>query len=330
MSETQVTLFPDPTADLVVPDLSRLVTSREFARLAQRGGDAAGVVVAKDFHNVEISKESDGQFRFTLTSGSVDRDSDVIEQGGLDWTHLDKNPIWLWSHDSHGTGLYPPQIGVITERKTLKTRTDVRVLYVPKEVNPLGEAVRQLHEFRASTKALQDRGGAASIGMLPHEFHFDKELGGVRFVRGEPLEGSDVAIGSNRDALLRAKSAGVDLGPIAEWAEAVRKIVSPDQRAAQGIVETLEPVRGLVAFAAPQTAASDFGPVVDRLEKLAEAVARLEQSAETCSAPPPTPVPEATGPSFEELQAQLLHRAELAFIARTGQPFPATKPKESR
>lgn len=331
MSEAQAKLFPDPNvADVVMPDLSRLVTASGFRALVERG-DTAGAVVAKDFPDVRISQESDDGFLFVLTSGAVDRDHDIIEQGGLDWGPFRKNPTWLWSHD-------PTQlpIGLVTELDAGPTEARVKVRYVPATINPLGPAVREMHLFRLELRALDDAGGAASIGMLPIEFSLDRNIGGIRYRKSEPLEGSDVVLPANRDALLQMKAAGLSLEPFAEWAERLRKLVgSPDQPAAERIVRTLDPAPpGQVVV----MQASGFSEALLALkaaaEKLTAAAGRIEQATakKAAAAEPPageTPASAAAPPEQEALDERAVawavrQVAEREFIARTGHPFRAT------
>lgn len=322
MSEAQAKLFPDPNvADVVMPDLSRLVTASGFRALVERGADTDRVVVAKDFPEVEISHESDDGFRFTLTTGEPDRDRDVIEQDGLNWGPFRQNPTWLWSHD-------PTQlpIGVVTELDAGPTKALVKVKYVPATVNPMGPAVREMHLFRLELKALDDAGGASSIGMLPIEFSRDRDLGGIRYRQGEVLEGSDVVLPANRSALLQMKAAGLSLEPFAQWAETVRKIVgSPDQPAAERIIRTLDPAPpGQVVLMQAGGPSEELQALKAVAEKLTAAAERLEMqvaaqkaaAAELPAGETPEAVPVAMTAEAYEWAAR--RAAARAFVARTG------------
>jgi hypothetical protein len=111
-------------------------------------------------------------------------------------------------------------------------------------------------DFRLEQKALHDRGAACSVGFLPKEWKFADEDEnrpfGIDFKRQELLEISVVPIGSNRDAMLRMKAAGIDLNPVADWAERYRQastgIIAVDLETAEAIVAALDPSKGMKLF----------------------------------------------------------------------------------
>lgn len=325
MTTPQASLFPtDPLP--AVPDLGRLVTAKGFQEIVKSGSAAAdGVAVAKDFADTSVSKESNG-FRFTLTSGSVDRENDVIEPEGLDWEPFERNPIVLHSHDAQGVHPWPAMIGVVSELKQLKTRTDILVKFTPPEVNPLGESIRQMISWRIDEKALKDSGGMTSIGLMPTEFSFDRQRGGVNFIKAEPLEASIVAIGANRDALRRMKSAGLDLDPVAEWAEAYRKIDGPDQGVAVAVIRALDSAKG-PAFLLKIPEVKGMGTDLGLREMLSRSVDAANVAAKTVTAPAPD-----VGPDPAELLpilarvAVALEKLEAAPVEKITEPEPPPGP----
>lgn len=354
MSE-QTTLFESPARfdGFSLPDLSKMVTASAYGKLLQKG-EAAGVTVAKDFEDVGIAKASGPSGRslkFTLSAGSVDRDRDVISPTGLIWEHFEKNPVWLWSHSTGGFGgdATVPLIGVVTEVTAFKSgKTAVKVEYAPKEVNPLAESALQMHLWRLETKALKDRGGAASIGGLPLDAEFNRDRGGVDFRKTEVLEGSDVILPANRDALMRMKAAGVELGPVGDWAERYRRVegrVELDADRADVIARALDPVRGLQVFELPveklaaiseairdagyeppeEPASPEFQLVERSLATLTAKVSELTQKLENAAAQPAAtpPAPSSAEPAITEAQLReaILEVAEKQFIAATGRPF---------
>jgi len=333
-----------------VPDLSGLVSARAFHGLVKadadggfKGEGSSGYVVAKDLDDVEIARESKG-FRFTSTSDTKDADGDIIESAGGDWERYKKNPIILRDHQAHGRGEWPAQIGTATEIKHLKSRTDLLVEFTPPEVNPAGERVRLLIEWRMDQKALSDRAGAMSIGFRPTDFAWDKKLDGVRFAGWEVLENSFVSVPSNPDALRRMIAAGIDLDWVIEDAtktlEAAGFVITKQEQAdALAVVETLDPAtaggslvevaeikptkladvlarlpdaeRALIESRLPE-ASDDLRKDVDDLgAKLDQVLAKL---AETKAAPGPPPAPVVTAAAFEETMALMAEEA----IARKG------------
>lgn len=364
MSEQLALGGPTRLDGLRVPDLSRLVTARGFRDLVSRGaGD--GAIVAKDIP-AEITKAEGGgrRFKFTLTTGNPDRDSDVIDPTGLDFESYRRNPIWLWSHSTSGCGddSHVALIGMAVDIRQMKNRTDVTVEYAPAEVNPLAESVVQMHLWRMGLKALEDRGGACSIGLLPVQYARNNERGGIDFLKSEVLEGSDCMIPANSECLMRMKSAGVELDPVMEWAETIRKaagVVELDQERAKAIAETLDPTRGLSLFELGADRLRELGKGLrekaveagyedppagldlTRLEKgvcralapveakLDRMVAALERMAAVPAAPP-APSQEGGGSALDTASEEDVRRAvrrlvEREFVARTGQPLPPEK-----
>jgi len=68
---------------------------------------------------------------------------------------------------------------------------------------------------------------ATSVGFKPKEWVFNEDRKGVDFKTQELLEFSVVPVPSNPEALIEARSAGIDLGPYKEWAEQVLEDSDP-------------------------------------------------------------------------------------------------------
>lgn len=350
---SEQTSLSDMGAAPALPDLSTLVTASKFHELARDGG-GSGVIVAKDFADVGVEKQAGPgrRLKFTLTSGSVDRDRDVIKTQGLVWEHFERNPVWLFGHQTSAVGGNPPLLGVVVERKSGAKRTDVAVEYAPKEVNPLAEFVYSAHLWRLEVKALNDHGGAASIGAMPMEYNYDRSRGGVNFEKTEVLEGSDVMLPANRDALMRMKSAGIDLDPLGDWAAKLLEAdgIWLDKVKAEMIAKSLDPARGLAVFELPvRDLAKELGvepepvftPATDNsgghtgldaaakaLQTAAEAiVATLGKLApqKATTAEPPTEPKSATVLSQDEIVRAMLKGAEAEYVAQTGRPLTTTK-----
>ena len=299
-----------------VPDLSGLVSARAFHGLVK--SDACdGFIVAKDFDAVEIARETKG-FRFTATTGSQDRDHDVVESPGVNFDPFRKNPVILQDHNSHGTHPWPAVVGLAIDIATLKKRHDLLVEFAPDEVNPAGPRLQAMIEWRIEQKALGDAGAAMSIGFLPHEFAWDDKLGGIRFEAIEVLEASIVTIPSNRDAMRRMVADGLDLNWLVERAtktlEAAGFVVTKQEQAdALAVVETLDPAKGggsLVEVAETKETADDALPgsmvtvalsdevtvstaIPDYVTELAANFAKMLRVVEGLVAAPPEPVVQA-------------------------------------
>jgi HK97 family phage prohead protease len=171
---------------------------------------------------------------FIITTGSVDRDNDVINPAGWETAAFEQNPLVLWMH-SRDT---PPIGRSIRLRKTAR-QIRSRAQFATAEQNPLAESVFQLLV-----------GGflkAASVGFRPLEFSFDDERGGINFMRQELTEWSVVTIPANADAILVASAQGYNINPMKDWicemADKIKasnvhnlaKVVSPAQTSLSGI-----------------------------------------------------------------------------------------------
>lgn len=149
---------------------------------------------------------------FIISTASRDRDFDTINQEGWELTHYRSNPVVLWAHDSRSR----PPIANST-REELEDGDLVSTAKFP-EANIFAFA-DLVFELIA--------GGflhAASVGFMPDEWDIvDYPDGGwgFRFMRQELLEWSVVPIPANPEALVQARSAGLDTTPLVEWAEQV-------------------------------------------------------------------------------------------------------------
>ncbi len=154
--------------------------------------------------------ESKRQITFTISTGGRDRDGDIIEQSGWSLTEYQKNPVVLWAHD----GRQPP----IARAESVAVEGD-RLISVARF------AKREEYEFADTVFRLYTGGflNATSVGFVPQELELieGEEPGdiGFRFMRQELLEYSAVPIPSNPEALVVARTAGIDVGPCENWIE---------------------------------------------------------------------------------------------------------------
>lgn len=145
---------------------------------------------------------------FIISTGALDRENDILEPDGWDLEAYQENPVVLWSHDY---SIPPIAKSVAIGQKDGKLVSVNR--FTPPDVNPLGATVYRLVA-----------GGflrAASVGFRPIEFVFNEDHKGYDFKRQELLEHSVVSVPANPEALAAAKSVGIDLDPIRQWAERV-------------------------------------------------------------------------------------------------------------
>jgi HK97 family phage prohead protease len=155
---------------------------------------------------------------FIITDESIDRMSDKISIDGWELDNYEKNPVVLWAH-SH----YDPPVGKATTLDVNKKKKQIRSIteFTPKDLNPLGYMIYQMY--------LQKFMNAVSVGFKPKEYTWvssqnDAERarrGGIDFLKQELLEYSAVPVPANPNAVVSAKSAGIDVAPLRAWAEQV-------------------------------------------------------------------------------------------------------------
>ena len=173
----------------------------------------------KQFSAEIKSLEADRTVRFTITNGDRDRDNDTINPAGWDLESYRKNPVVLWAHD---------QRSLPVAKATALKMVDVQ--HTPAGHQGKLTADTQFmtdeeYQFGATVYRLIKGGylNAVSVGFNPIEWKYreDGKDRGIDFLKQELMEYSVVPVPSNRGALAEAKSAGIDLAPLYDWAESV-------------------------------------------------------------------------------------------------------------
>ncbi len=185
---------------------------------ADEAGRGSGLLLRKQFIPDEVRDLGERRLQFIISTDAVDRDLDTISVKGWDLEAYKRNPVILWAHDYKN-----PPIGraekVFVEDDKLKSVA----LFTDEDVNPLGKMVYKLFRDRFLN--------ATSVGFIPTEWELNEERDGFRptdFLKQELLEYSAVPVPSNPEALLDAKSAGIDMEPMRAWAS---DVLAPQQRA---------------------------------------------------------------------------------------------------
>ena len=229
------------------------MSAAEFRRIIYKeGGDPSGHLVCRDFAGdrltVKATTKAD-EFEFVASTDALDRDQDTIRAKGFDLRVYRKAPVWLAFHD-------PRQWIGVSVHVDVEDDKFFNTLKLAPDVSPMAKFVKDMIEFRLETKALKDAGASCSVGYLPIKFERAPEDSGRRFgidfLKHELLETSHVPIGSNRDALLRAKAAGIDHGVVGEWAASYRRqdsgLLTLSIKTAAAIVKALDPSKGMTLF----------------------------------------------------------------------------------
>lgn len=151
---------------------------------------------------------------FIISTDSVDRMGDIIEVNGWDLKSYRKNPVVLFGHMSS-----IPPIG-----KAIKVWKEDGVLmataeFMPPDISNFAHSIFRMYE----EKFLR----AVSVGFKPKKWEWirseedeeDNRIIGIRFIKQELLEFSAVPIPANPEALIAARSAGIDTIPFKHFAD---------------------------------------------------------------------------------------------------------------
>lgn len=146
-----------------------------------------------------------------VSTGDVDRDYDTINPNGWRLDQYRKNPVVLWAHEATR-----PPIGKSTAVWVEDNKLMATALFMPRELNAFAYSIGQMYK--------EGYLSAVSVGFRPLKYNWVEDTDrpqGIDFVEQELLEFSAVPVPANPDALVAAKSAGIDMTPIIQWAEEV-------------------------------------------------------------------------------------------------------------
>ncbi len=148
--------------------------------------------------------KDDRSLIFTISTASVDRMGDTIAVDGWKLDNYRKNPVVLWGHDAESLPVARAS-KVWVEDKKLKAET---------EFTPLGMARFNDTIFDMLKGKFLN---ATSVGFQPLKYAFTDDPQrrfGIDFMEQELLEFSIVSVPANPEALIEARSAGIDVGPM--------------------------------------------------------------------------------------------------------------------
>lgn len=185
------------------------ITSTEFQERAKSGASTEDTLVEKHLTADSVEKQVDPDNprvkRFVISTGTPDRDNDTIKPTGWKLENFKKNPVVLFSHSPRDP------IGranaIFTEGNNLKADIE----FMPKEMSGLADSIHQMveHDFLKAT----------SVGFLPLKFEINDERGGLDFNEVELMETSVVSVPAQPEALVEAKSKGLEIEPYTQWLE---------------------------------------------------------------------------------------------------------------
>lgn len=275
------------------------MTVEEWAAEAKKSG-GKNLPVRRFVGEVAGEVDVDGLVPVIMSTSGEDRTGDTVSDDGWVLTEYLKNPVLLWSHDQS-----IPAIGRMEGLSTGPLRGGMR--FTPREVNAFGDMIGGLYRHGFLK--------AGSVGFLPVEWDFTDH--GVRFKRQVLLEHSCCNVPMNSDALVSARSKGIDVGLFLPFAE---KALDGDKAApfwlpkeqAWMIHRSLTGPRVQVPAAAP--VGPDLSAVLSELKGMREVVEGLRMQVASMKAvqpvaPAPKPSPEVKGNPFVNVSHAAIARA---------------------
>lgn len=196
--------------------MKQLLTRKQWADLAQKKELPPEAGILKGGVRKAINEEQ-RTVDFIISTASRDREGDTINQQGWELTEYRSNPIVCWAHEtgSRVKSARPP-----IAQSTREDVTEEGLVSTAKFPEMGIYAFADLIFNLIKGEFLR----ASSVGFYPEEWEIvDYPDGGwgFRFVRQKLWEWSVVPIPANPDALVQARSAGLDTTPLVEWAEQV-------------------------------------------------------------------------------------------------------------
>lgn len=197
--------------------MREFLTEEQFKRLAKSERPSVDGKGLRKQVITAIEKgggNTDRSLTFIISTGSVDRQSDTVSADGWDFTNYQKNPVVCWAHNYDMLPIAAAS-KVWKQGASIMASADFVAADMP-VIGPFADAVFQMY-----------KGGflnATSVGFMPTAWDWsndDDRPYGIDFTEQELLEFSAVPVPANPEALLQAKSAGIDIGPVREWAKSI-------------------------------------------------------------------------------------------------------------
>lgn len=196
---------------------------------------------------------------FVGTKESPDRTGDIIRVAGWEFDNFQKNPVFLWNHD---TKVLPP--GKVTKIVVVGKEVHFDVKFATASIQQFAEAV-----FRSFEEGFLS---AVSVGFIPKDvepiFSDDGMLVGLDILRSELLELSAVAIPAHADAL----AASIYAKAFAEIDTMTKEFDSAKATPAPMTLEeyrkSLPPFTEKVEDQMTEQQIADFKALVDKVDEL--------------------------------------------------------------
>ena len=173
------------------------VSLARFKSAAKKGESVPNAVLHKQM-TMAVEPVDDRRVKFTISTGSVDRDKDTVAVDGWDLAPYEANPVVLWGHDSNHLPI-GKCVGIAQEGNALKAIVE----FVPADMPHIGEKAEAVLRM-CRTGFLS----ATSVGFRPLKYVVASDRGDddwfppVDFLKQELMEFSIVSIPANPEALI--------------------------------------------------------------------------------------------------------------------------------
>lgn len=180
----------------------KLLEARKQKTAEERAAFLAKEVVGSKFTQeietraVSIDKDNHTVV-FVMSSASIDRHGDIIDQDTWNLKHFDKNPAFFWQHRSDGfpLGKWVDRWFESDPENEGKKRLMGKALF----------RVKYEDVARAFDHVVEGDLNMVSVGFIPHRIEYDENTDAFILYDCELMECSLVGIGSQRDALVDGK-----------------------------------------------------------------------------------------------------------------------------
>lgn len=162
-----------------------------------------GSLILKTIAAPAVKGPGPRQFRFTISTGDLDRDHDRLSPTGWDLRAYLAAPVVLWAHDHSQPAIARSiEIGVVGD--ALKATAE----FPPPGVYPFAD---QIHDLIAAGVI-----ATASVGFLPRD-RTRNEFGGYDVKAQELVEWSVVNVPSLPTAVVERRAKGIDALAVTKW-----------------------------------------------------------------------------------------------------------------
>jgi HK97 family phage prohead protease len=192
----------------------KFLTLEDFKSQSKAGESPDGLAILRKQYACDEVKGIDTEARkikFIISTESIDRYGDSVSAKGWDLGPYKKNPVVLFAHDNGR-----PPIAKATEVRVENNRLVATAQFPNRELSDFAFMIYQLY--------LEGYMRATSVGFIPHKWSWveDKDrVLGIDFEEQELLEFSAVPVPANPEALIDAKSHGIEIKHLIHWAEKV-------------------------------------------------------------------------------------------------------------